>query len=397
VVPRAFHARALLEQFVTDFSADAAPWRWLGQAVPKGTRPAALRRLLARRAPEIPTSKVRHLSFYAISGLWGRRRGEAQTDFWARRNAKFGRLVVKGGFGAAKTVYGFNGAAVELFEAARKQGCKTILDQTAAPWRYNSMLLQREAELWHGWDDRPAEIDVSGELSLREEEEWSLADNIICGSHFAADALVESGGPKEKCVVLPYPIRPSIDISLATAHAHERRQERRKMRVLFVGTLQLRKGVQYLTEALRQLPSKFFEARFVGPNLLSDYVTRELSRDFELVGAVPRSEMSAHYQWADVFVLPTLSEGSANVCAEALAAGLPVITTPNAGSTVEHEMNGLIVPARDSSALASAIECLVNDEGLRQALGRAVSGSASFESFEDYAEALSNIVGGGLG
>ena len=169
------------------------------------------------------------------------------------------------------------------------------------------------------------------------------------------------------------------------------------MRVLFVGTLQLRKGVQYLTEALRQLPSKFFEARFVGPNLLSDYVTRELSRDFELVGAVPRSEMSAHYQWADVFVLPTLSEGSANVCAEALAAGLPVITTPNAGSTVEHEMNGLIVPARDSSALASAIEGLVNDEGLRQALGRAVSGSASFESFEDYTEALSNIVGGGLG
>ena len=67
-------------------------------------------------------------------------------------------------------------------------------------------------------------------------------------------------------------------------------------------------------------------------------------------------------------MLPTLAEGSASVISEALAAGLPVITTHSAGSIIVHEDSGLLVPERNAEALASAIERIVTNRACRDAL-----------------------------
>src|SRR5262249_10424348 len=153
-------------------------------------------------------------------------------DYWARRNAGFARRVVEMGFGAANVVYAFNGAALEIFQAARERGLRTILDQSAAPWRWNARLLREEVERWPGWEDKPAEIDLSGKLSSREEAEWQLADRILCGSTFAAKALAESGGWSERCIIVPYPSRTS---QLASAPVPNRpRRHEEPLRVLFV-------------------------------------------------------------------------------------------------------------------------------------------------------------------
>jgi glycosyltransferase involved in cell wall biosynthesis len=76
---------------------------------------------------------------------------------------------------------------------------------------------------------------------------------------------------------------------------------------------------------------------------------------------VTRQEVRRHYQWADVFVFPSLCEGSAMVTYEALAAGLPVITTPNAGSVVRDGVDGFIVPIRDAEAIAAKLDLLARD------------------------------------
>jgi glycosyltransferase involved in cell wall biosynthesis len=138
--------------------------------------------------------------------------------------------------------------------------------------------------------------------------------------------------------------------------------------VLFVGTLQLRKGVPYLLDAARLLKGESIHIRLVGPSHLSDNAIRQLRDETEVIRPVSRSEIERHYAWADVLVLPTLSEGSANVCHEAMAAGLPVITTANAGSTIHHGSTGLLVPVRNSHALADAIALLHHDEELRRGL-----------------------------
>ena len=97
--------------------------------------------------------------------------------------------------------------------------------------------------------------------------------------------------------------------------------------------------------------------------------------------------MARHYGWADALVLPTLSEGSANVCHEARAAGLPVITTPNAGSPIRHGVDGLIVPIRDPQAIADAIVELM-DEETRSALSGAAR-LAPARSLNQYGAELS--------
>lgn len=89
------------------------------------------------------------------------------------------------------------------------------------------------------------------------------------------------------------------------------------------------------------------EFRMVGPIDIQSEVRDQLAKSVELTGPIPRGEMRAQFEWADVFYLPSLCEGSATACYEALAAGLPVICTENTGSVVRHGIDGYIVSIRD--------------------------------------------------
>ena len=134
------------------------------------------------------------------------RPGEPKASFWVRQNEAFGRAVARLDWGNADTAYAFNGAALEMFQRARAHGVRCVLDQTAAPWRYNTQLLGLEQARWPGWEDCPADMDAGGHMMAREEAEWELADQIVCGSPFVAEAIRSVGGPSGKCRVVPYPI-----------------------------------------------------------------------------------------------------------------------------------------------------------------------------------------------
>ena len=385
-VPRALYAAGLLEGFMTDACASITPWRWLDVALPSRARPEMLQRLLDRQVNDIPPCLIHDFPWFAVSTAWKNSAVGAQSDRWAQRNAAFGELVVHAGFGKANTVYAFNGAALEMFRAARNQGVTTVLDQTAAPWRSISELLSEEVERWPGWEDAPAEVDVSGHLTAREEEEWTLADRIVCGSDFVASALAECGGPENRCAIAPYSA--PLTSTLSALKRPPRSKPERPLRALFAGTLQLRKGVQYLLEAKRQLRTAPIVFRLVGPSRFSDHVMSELDREMELVGPAARSEMANHYVWADVFVLPTLSEGSANVCYEAMAAGLPIITTPNAGSVIRDCLDGYVVPVRDPQAISDRLDRLASDPDLLAAMSREATRRASDFTIGRYGERL---------
>jgi len=97
------------------------------------------------------------------------------------------------------------------------------------------------------------------------------------------------------------------------------------------------------------------------------------------------------YQQADVFAFPTIEEGSALVTYEALACGLPVITTPNAGSVVRDRVEGSIVPIRDVDVLAAALERLRTDEQLRQEMGQAARKRAKEFTWQGYGDTLAQM------
>jgi glycosyltransferase involved in cell wall biosynthesis len=108
----------------------------------------------------------------------------------------------------------------------------------------------------------------------------------------------------------------------------------------------------------------------------------------KFVGWASRSEIPRHYGWADAFVLPSLEEGMSNVVLEALAAGLPVVTTDIYGNRdlIQSGSNGVLVPPADAGALAEAIDLLAESSALVRTLGEGSRASALERCWENVAE-----------
>lgn len=342
-VPRGLHACGLLQTLVTDACSSVFPWSLLPSRWHRLLPSASLRKVVSRNVAEIPRELIQGRLFWLLSGVIAptfRSTGIPHSRQWAVRNQQFCEAVNACNWKGVDTVYGYNGAALEVFRRARQKGLRCVLDQTAAAWRFNTDLLRHEMELHPQWEVQPADLDLTGEITLREEAEWRLADRIVCGSQFVVDSIRQVGGPAEKCVVVPYPIPTRSAAADGVLSGAGPRVNDESIRVLFAGTLQLRKGIQYFLRAAEELRTSQFEFRAVGPSLLTQSGEDRLQRFVHWQGSVPRNEMKNHYEWADVMVLPTLSEGSANVCWEALSCSLPVITTVAAGVT---KMSGVTI------------------------------------------------------
>lgn len=386
-VPQILHRAGMLSHFVTDLtSARGLPS--LLTHLPQRLLPASLRRIAQRRPKSIPSSHITAFNGFGLE--YARRLKAARTPgdrtaafLWSGR--KFTSLILEKGLldrrrgGGTNAVYTFNSAGLELLHAARQRGLLAVMDQTIAPKAYESYLLHLAHDRFPEWDVALAEDPLRGEYAEREKAEWDAADWIVCGSEFVRQGIVWSGGAEGKCLVVPY----------GTSHAHpgiepRRRPEGRKLRVLFLGQVNLRKGIPVVYDAARSLAGKA-EFRVVGPVLVPDGAREKLSQVAEVLGSVPRSDVHRHYEWADVFVFPSLCEGSAGVTYEALACGLPLITTENSGSIVRDGEDGFIVPVMESEPVVAALERLLSEPGLletmsRGALERAAHGtSASYQ------------------
>lgn len=156
-----------------------------------------------------------------------------------------------------------------------------------------------------------------------------------------------------------------------------------RVRILLLSYIRPEKGVEYLIEGVARLKTdRPWELWIVGPvehfggyhdRLHQLVAQRGLSDRVHWRGHVKYGpEMFELYRTADIFVLPSLSEGAPRVLIEARANGLPVIATNVGGipSSVRHEADGLLVPPKDPDAIAAAIEKLIVDAELRRSLIR---------------------------
>ena len=156
----------------------------------------------------------------------------------------------------------------------------------------------------------------------------------------------------------------------------------RPLRVLFLGQVILRKGIQYLIEAARRLHGECIVFDVVGPIGISQAAVASAPANVRFHGRSTRDQAGAWYQQADVFVLPTLSDGFALTQLEAMAHGLPVVTTPCCGDVVTDGADGFIVPPRDGEALAEAFLRYLAEPGLlrsQQEAARVKAGQFSLD------------------
>jgi glycosyltransferase involved in cell wall biosynthesis len=150
-------------------------------------------------------------------------------------------------------------------------------------------------------------------------------------------------------------------------------------RLLFVGGWLDHKGVYYLRDGFETLAKRMPQLRLTiagcsgEAETVKQFFSPSVRDQLDVLPFVSRKEMPDIYAQHDIFVFPSLFEGLPIVLLEAMATGMPVVTTETCGmkDMVEDDYNGLVVKPADSQAFASAVEKLIHSAELRVRLGHA--------------------------
>jgi glycosyltransferase involved in cell wall biosynthesis len=380
-VPALLARAGMLERFYTDLCADVGWLRHLGPLWPERMRPRPVARLLGRRLPrEIPSRAVRQFPLASFAQLALRRflHGRHYLNGWAEPDRPMIERVRRDGFAAADALYTvLINSDLEFVREARARGLKTVHEVMIGPdvgrW------VREEQALFPGIEDcvAPAQIHAGNERDARK---YEPSDLILVPSEFVRHSVLALGADPARIATVPY----GLDESWL-----DQPGEPVPGRVLFVGSVGLRKGSHYLAAASRILHDRRVacEVRVVGP-CRPEVIRQPAFHGPTYVGQVPRSRVMAEFRRADVFVLPTLCEGMAIVHLEAMACGVPVITTPNCGSVVRDGVDGFIVPIRAPQAIADKVELLLTDRELRARMGRSARERAKEFTWARYGERL---------
>lgn len=278
----------------------------------------------------------------------------------------------------------FDSCARKAFEMCAQTGTIRVLDQSIGFIKEGMKIFADEIESNPEFADTlPA--DVPGWLVDRCTDEIFLADKILAGSEYVRETLVKNGIPTQKVFILPY----GVDIE---RFKPVNRPDDGTFRILFVGGIGQRKGIKYLLEAVKHLDLPDAELVLAGGIIGSGKGLEMYKEYFRHVRNTPHHEIHKIFQTADVFVYPSLHEGSAIATYEALASGLPVITTPNSGSVVRNGEDGFIVPPRSAEVLMEKILLLYSDKELRQSMGRSARERAKDFTWKHYRLRLAQLM-----
>jgi glycosyltransferase involved in cell wall biosynthesis len=171
------------------------------------------------------------------------------------------------------------------------------------------------------------------------------------------------------------------------------RTEDKPFVVLFLGQIQLRKGLHHLLEVWSEWKPRNAKLLFVGACTDSDIrpFLQRYEGCFEWRGFAPSDELPDIYRSADVFVVPSLAEGGVNVIYEAMASGLPCVVSDRSGSAVVDGVNGFVFPTGDRAALRRALEALYADRALTQRMSLAALERARIFRWEDFSRRLGSM------
>lgn len=281
--------------------------------------------------------------------------------------------------------FGYRAASGELLFAA-----EPMLDANHDLWHAHfapngiTLALLRDAGLIHGrvvttfhdygltWYLKKWGDDVYSHL-------FEHSELILAISDWARRRIIELGCPAEKVVVHHM----GVDCGRFAPQLKQRRADE-PLRLLSVGRLTEKKGIEYAIRAvakLRDTGIPFTYTHLGGGDLqaMLEQLVRELdvSDIVHLCGPRTQDEVATALHEADVFVAPSVTaadgdaEGIPVVLMEAMAAGLPVVSTRHAAipELVEDQRSGLLVDERDADALADCLHTLLRDDDTRRRMG----------------------------
>ncbi|MEJ5226587.1 glycosyltransferase family 4 protein [Thermodesulfovibrio sp.] len=275
--------------------------------------------------------------------------------------------------------HGWNNQALRSIKSAKKIGAKTILECGSTHRFFRDRIINEEYEKYK--ISRQKSPDYAIKASL---EEIALADYIFVPSEFAKKTFIDAGVDENKIFI----IKRGVDIE----RFKPKKSDHKKFRVLFVGKVSLRKGIQYLLEAWKELNLKNAELIVVGN--IEDSIKPLLAKFSDLDNLIFKGYLKniiEEYQQATIFVFPSLEEGSAKVTYEAMASGLPVITTENSGSVIRDGIDGFIIPAKDKEAIKEKIVYFYENKEEIEKMGKNARENIKAYTWDKYKTNFINI------
>lgn len=327
IVPRALQHRGLLRELITDL------WiRSTGRFHP------------GLASARVTASNAAALTFAArsrVSGATGWTLIDKRND-WFQRSV-VAQLARRRHNPERLSVFAYSYAAEAIFKFARERGWRTVLGQI---------------------DPGPAEERIVGPAHPAPVEYWKrwrheceLADRILVNSDWSRDALLSEGVAAEKIRVIPLAFDPPRECASFKRTYPAAFTSERPLRVLFLGQINLRKGAPQLFDAVGLLANEPIEFRFAGP--LQIDIPGEVKSRIKWYGIVARGDVARYYRDADVFILPTHSDGFGLTQLEAQSWKLPVIASRYCGDVVRHNLNGLILDEVSGPAIAEVLRQLL--------------------------------------
>jgi glycosyltransferase involved in cell wall biosynthesis len=276
-------------------------------------------------------------------------------------------------------------AAKHTLKVAARLGIPTVLERPNAHTHFAYSVVRRECERLDVTLPRNHEHAYNEDILRYEEEEYRLADFLLCPSDFVVKTFVDEGFSPDKLLRHSYGFDPGIYFPPAGA-----RSNTGGLMVLFVGVAAVRKGVHFALEAWLRSPASREGKLLIAGQFLPDYRQRLSSLldhpSVEVLGY--RHDVADLMRSADALVLPSLEEGSALVCAEAMACGCVPLVSEVASGHCRHMENSLVHEPGDVDTLTSHLTLIHEDGAELERLRRGALSSAATATWQNAGEVL---------
>ncbi len=377
-------------------SAYIAPFAGVSQRRGMTRLPAAVNRELDRRAPgvrireELLRSAAAPSEALTVGASRAKLPGFVRRALADHRDRRFDRRVAQSLSPTDSAVLLGYGAALSSIRRARALLIGSALEYAVHHHAFNAAILAEEIRRVPSYAASMQFHDASPRRDARLDQELSEVDRVIALSAFSRSTFVDAGVDPDKVIVNQL----GVD---GDRFSRSKRVSDGVFRVLFLGVLTQRKGLSYLVDGFARAGIQRSELLLVGQPCNGHAPWRGVA-GIEQIDWVSHAETPALLARADVLVLPSLVEGLARVIIEAMAAGIPVIATPNSGAedVVRDGVDGYIVPIRDADAIAERLRALT-DPDRRAAMSAAARVRALEFDWSSYAERsveiLSSIAG----
>lgn len=360
--------------------------------------PARARAQALRRSYDVPLPKLkrfplreaaRHIApKLGLPRLARHERGPASLDAVYRDlDRRVARALPTLKARGVDAVYCYEDGALVTFEAARKLGVTRVYELPIAYWETGARLLREEASRYPDWEPTLVGTRDSPAKLQRKTRELELAEVVIVPSQFVFDSLPDEVRASKSCVIAPFG---SPFVERAPDDELREEDQTRPLRVLFAGSMTQRKGLADLFAAIQMLDRSDIELVVLGSPIAPLEWYRAQGVPFRYEEPRPHAQVLQLMKSCDVLALPSIVEGRALVQQEAMACGLPLLVTPNAGGQdlVDEGETGFLVPVRSPTAIAEKLAWFADHRARLPAMRQNARRKAAYYTWESYGQII---------